>query len=282
MNATALSVTRLNTTVFRRMVYGYFKKHGRDLPWRYQVTPYRVLVSEIMLQQTQVDRVIPAFKRFIKTFPTIRSLADASLRDVLAAWQGLGYNRRARFLHETAQRMVKEYHGRVPADPIVLETFPGIGKNTAASICAFAFDAPVIFIETNIRSVYIKYFFSGMASVRDEDILNIVAHTMDRKHPRQWYSALMDFGSDLKKRESNPSRKSAHYVRQKPFKGSVRETRGAIMRALLAHPQGMTAKALLGQEHVSGAHLKDVLVALNKEGVITNKKTSAGKKFFIA
>ena len=267
---------------FRRMIYGYFKKHGRDLPWRHYVTPYRVLVSEVMLQQTQVDRVIPAFERFIKTFPTIRSLADASLRDVLAAWQGLGYNRRARFLHETAQRIAKEYRGRVPTDPMVLETFPGIGKNTAASICAFAFDAPVVFVETNIRSVHIKYFFPGKASVRDEDILNIAAHTMDQKHPRQWYSALMDFGSNLKKREPNPSRKSAHYVRQKPFKGSVRETRGAVMRALLAHPRGMTAKALSGQKHVSAVHFKDVLVALNAEGVICNKKTSAGKKFFIA
>ena len=143
---------------FRKMVLTYYADHGRDLAWRTTTDPYRILVSEIMLQQTQVERVTVKYPAFIAAFPDFPSLAGAPLSDVLAVWQGMGYNRRAISLQKCARRVVEEYDTSLPQDPEVLETFPGIGRATAASICAFAFNMPVIFIETNIRRVFIHFF----------------------------------------------------------------------------------------------------------------------------
>ncbi len=218
---------------FQRTVYEYYRAHGRILPWRTRPTPYRVLVSEIMLQQTQVDRAIPFFNSFLRIFPTVRALARASRRQVLAAWQGLGYNRRALYLWQCAQIIAKEYGGNVPADPEVLVRLPGIGPATAASIAAFAYDAPTVFIETNIRSVFIHHFFRRARRVSDARILPLVAQTLDRARPARWYGALMDYGVFLKKNYKNPSRKSAHHVRQKPFAGSRRQLRGIILALVI-------------------------------------------------
>ncbi len=228
---------------FRAIIYGYYRKHRRDFPWRRTDDPYRILVSEIMLQQTRTGRVAEKYPEFIASFPAVEDLAAAPLSRVLAVWQGMGYNRRARYLHELAAAVVSDHGGRIPDDPEALARLPGIGRATAASICAFAFNRPVAFIETNIRTVFIHFFFHAKKIVSDRDILPLAEAALDRKEPHHWYSALMDYGAMLKRRYPNPSRKSAHHQKQKPFEGSRRQLRGLVLRALLAHP-GVTVRRL--------------------------------------
>jgi A/G-specific adenine glycosylase len=218
---------------FQKMVLSYYNVHGRDLVWRHTSDPYQILVSEIMLQQTQVERVAVKFPEFIRAFPDFDALAAASLEDILSVWQGMGYNRRAISLQKCAERVMREYHGRLPADIDTLSTFPGIGRATASSIGAFAFRMPVVFIETNIRRVFIHFFFPHSPTVCDAEILPFVEQTLYHPDPRTWYWALMDLGSALKKTVINPNRRSAHYTKQPPFEGSDRKIRGVILKILL-------------------------------------------------
>lgn len=218
---------------FQKKVYDFYKKHKRDFTWRNTRDPYKILVSEIMLQQTQTSRVKEKYKEFIRVFPTFKKLGEAPQKEVLRTWQGLGYNRRARSLHQTAQKVIKEYKGRLPNDPEVLKTFPGIGPATASSICAFAFNKPTVFIETNIRSVFIYEFFKRNIQVHDKDILPLIEETLDTHNPREWYFALMDYGVMLKQKYKNPSKKSVHYTKQAPFKTSNRRVRGLLIKELL-------------------------------------------------
>ncbi len=211
---------------FQQMVMSYYEQHGRDMAWRHTSDPYQILVSEIMLQQTQVERVTLKFPEFIETFPDFTALAAATLAEVLAVWQGMGYNRRAVALQKCAVRVMTGYDGVLPADVDQLAAFPGIGRATASSIAAFGFNMPVIFIETNIRRVFIHFFFSGSETVNDSEILPLVERALYRANPRVWYWALMDLGSALKKTVSNPNRRSAHYTRQSSFEGSEPEDPG--------------------------------------------------------
>lgn len=151
-------LTQLGIQKFQAVVYEYYEKNKRFFPWRETRDPYNIVVSEIMLQQTQADRVVQKYLNFIESFPTVYDLAQAPLKSVLTAWIGLGYNRRAMSLQLLSQRIVDEHSGNIPNDPEVLVAFKGIGPNTAGSICAFAFNRPTIFIETNIRSVFIHLF----------------------------------------------------------------------------------------------------------------------------
>ncbi len=257
-----------SVSAFRRAVLRFYRNHGRDLAWRRTTDPYCILVSEIMLQQTQVDRVSRKYTAFVAAFPDFPALAAAPLPDLLSAWQGLGYNRRAIALQKCARRVTEEFGGSLPDDPEVLETFPGIGKATAASICAFAFNRPGVFIETNIRRVFIHSFFPEDRQVRDEEILPLVERTLYRKNPRVWYWALMDLGSALKQKVPNPNRKSAGYIRQPPFAGSDREIRGKILRILLECPDGKIAD-LAGKTGCEPVKLRGILAALEKEGFLT-------------
>jgi A/G-specific adenine glycosylase len=215
---------------FKQFIWHFYEQHKRDFAWRHVDNPYFVLVSEIMLQQTQTQRVITKYEQFIAAFPNFESLAAASLRDVLLVWQGLGYYRRARFLHQLAQIVVNEHGGLLPQDPKNLQTLPGIGPNTAGSICAFAFNKPVVFIETNIRTVFIDSFFHAQESVNDKELLPLIEATVNHDNPREWYYALMDYGVFLKSRTINPSRKSAHYNKQSKFEGSDRQIRAKIVK----------------------------------------------------
>lgn len=255
---------------FRRKVNGYFDAHGRDLPWRHDVGPYGVFVSEVMLQQTQVDRVIPKYIAFMKRFPAWNALAAAPADRVLLAWQGLGYNRRARFLHQAAKKIVAEHGGRLPRDVDALRALPGIGAATAASIAAFAFDMPTVFIETNIRSVFIHHFFGDQQAIDDDQLLPLVERTLDRRRPARWYSALMDYGVSLKKAHSNPSRRSRHHVRQSPFEGSTRQVRGKILRLLLAEP-GLNQTQLAKRIDDPQGRVPQVLARLVEEGMICGR-----------
>ncbi|MCA9327351.1 A/G-specific adenine glycosylase, partial [Candidatus Saccharibacteria bacterium] len=141
----------METDEFQRLLRQHGEELYRDMPWRSDTRPYYVLVSELMLQQTQVDRVIPKFQAFIAAFPDERILAQASLADVLKLWQGLGYNRRAKFLHDAAKHVVAS--GDFPLDEAGLVTLPGVGKNTAGAIMAYAYNQPAIYVETNVRAV---------------------------------------------------------------------------------------------------------------------------------
>lgn len=252
---------------FRALVYSYYKTEKRPLPWRDTNNPYHILVSEIMLQQTQVSRVIEKYTSFIDIFPDIATLARAERNDVLKAWLGLGYNRRALALHACAHIISEKHDCRVPDSPELLMTLPGIGKATAASIAVYAYNIPAVFIETNIRTVFIHFFFSKESAVHDNAIFPLVGHTIDHDNPSRWFNALMDYGVMLKKREGNPSRKSVQYRPQSAFSGSRRQLRGKIIRALIAAPLQSEEKLIAdtGSGHVE---LSSVLDELQREGFI--------------
>jgi A/G-specific adenine glycosylase len=217
---------------FQEIVWEKAHRLYRDMPWRHNTQPYYVLVSELMLQQTQVDRVIPKFELFMRTFPTIKDLATAPLADVLTVWSGLGYNRRAKFLHEAAKKIMIDFGGDIPRTYEELVSLPGIGPNTAGAILAYSFNKPIVFVETNIRTVYFYHFFKDTALVSDKALKEVIERTLDKEHPRQWYWGLMDYGSYLKKQGIGQLDKSSHYKKQAPLKGSVREVRGLILKAL--------------------------------------------------
>jgi A/G-specific adenine glycosylase len=252
---------------FQRQIYRYYKLHRRDFPWRRTTNPYNILVSEIMLQQTQVERVHDKYLEFIKTFPDFEALASTSQKDVLVMWQGLGYNRRALALRKLAEDIVSQYDGMLPNDVQTLSGLPGIGKTTAGAILAFAFNIPSVFIETNIRRVFIHEFFSEEEEVKDTKILPLVEATIDRKNPREWYWALMDCGSMLKREVENPNRRSAHYTRQPSFAGSDRRIRGLVIKTLLKD-NVLSAETLSEATSVSNDHLMRILASLMDEGFI--------------
>jgi A/G-specific adenine glycosylase len=263
--------------IFRRIILAHHKKHRRSLPWRKTKNPYRILVSEIMLQQTQVERVMDKYGPFIKTFPDLRSLADAPLPEVLALWQGLGYNRRAIALKRIAQIVASDFRGRLPSSKKELMRLPGIGDYTASAILAFAFDQPTVFIETNIRRVFIHFFFGDSDSVSDADILPLVEKTITRDDPREWYYALMDYGSVLGKKVTNPNRKSAHYTRQSSFQGSDRQVRGMIIKAVLKK-KAISKKELIEELGLESQRVEENLAPLVKEGFLKKQ----GRRFSIA
>jgi len=251
---------------FNAIIQHYYEHNKRFFSWRTNITPYNIVVSEIMLQQTQTDRVAVKFDPFIAQFPTWAALAQAPFYDVLRLWKGLGYNRRALALHKIATLVTNNHNGILPNTPEILETFPGIGKATACSIIAFAYNIPTVFIETNIRTVFIYFFFQQQINISDKDIEPLVEHTLDRCNPREWYYALMDYGVMLKKTVGNLSRLSAHYHKQSPFEGSERQLRGKILQALLDKPD-ITERQLhttLGKD----IRIKKIIHDLAQEGFI--------------
>lgn len=219
---------------FQKTILGWFVKNGRhDLPWRHTTNPYRVLVSEVMLQQTQVDRVSGYYKAFLRAFPTVKKLAEASPAEVLAVWKGLGYNRRALYLKRAAEMIVVQYRGRFPRDVADIESLPGVGHYTARAVSVFAFNTPEVFIETNIRRVFIHTFFPERKEVSDQELIPIIHRALYKKNPRMWYGALMDYGALALSDIENPNRRSSHYTRQSRFEGSRRYARAKILDFLL-------------------------------------------------
>ncbi|TAK57648.1 A/G-specific adenine glycosylase [Patescibacteria group bacterium] len=256
---------------FSSLIWQFYKANKRPLPWRENPTPYHVFVSEIMLQQTQAPRVIPKFNAFIKTFPDFNSLAKASLSKVLKEWQGLGYNRRALYLKQSAEIIVSKYAGKLPDDPEALDELPGIGHYTTHAIVAFAFNKPTVFIETNIRSVFIHHFFKNSRDkVADSKILPLIEKHLDHTQPREWYGALMDYGAHLKSTEINPSRKSSHHVRQSKFKGSNRELRGKILKYILEN--GPSKQKELSKINTDTKKVSQCVSDLIKEGLLKKNK----------
>lgn len=252
---------------FRKKIYTYYRKYGRDLPWRKTLNPYHILVSEIMLQQTQVERVLEKYDEFIKAFPDFPSLARASLRKLITVWQGMGYNRRALALRSLAQTLMNEHHGKLPSDPEDLIALPGIGRYTAGAVAAFAFNQPVLFIDTNIRRVFIHTFLHDQENIKDEDILPLIQQTIDASDPRTWYNALMDYGAMLKREQINPNRRSAHYQRQSPFENSNRQIRGRILKVLVEESP-LTRSQIMKKSGMDPERVKLNLVELSNEGFI--------------
>lgn len=260
-----MMLTQEQITSFQKFILDFYAREGRPFAWRDVNDPYKVLVSEIMLQQTQTYRVAPKYEQFIAELPTFASLADAPLRDVLFLWQGLGYNRRGVALQKCAQKVMQEFNGVLPHDPEVLVTFPGLGKATAASVATFAYNEPTVFIETNVRAVFIHTFFKDKNDVHDKELMPLIAQTLDAKNSRRWYYALMDYGVMLKKKFGNPSRKSKHHVKQSKFEGSDRQIRGRVIKALTLH-ESLGEKELLAvasNDHARARKIIDQLCAEN-------------------
>lgn len=261
---------------FQEVVWRYYDAHGRhDLPWRQVdadgcLDPYHVLVSELMLQQTQVSRVIPKYHAFLARFPTVSSLAAAELGDVLRLWQGLGYNRRAKFLWQAAQQIMHDFQGDIPQDITQLVTLSGVGVNTAGAIVAYAYNQPAVFVETNIRTVYIYHFGQHNDTYHDADITACVARTLpdDPQMVRPWYWALMDYGTYIKQTHGNLNKLSKSYTKQSRFEGSKRQVRGSIIRLLSKSP--LTKHEIL-QQHTD-QRAEAVLQELVAEGLVRDNQ----------
>lgn len=257
---------------FQEIVWNYYRRHGRDLPWRTpepdgSFDPYKVLVSEIMLQQTQAPRVVSKYHEFLRQFPNLTALAEAPLSAVLAAWSGLGYNRRAKYLHEAAQHLATKPQPWSLEDLVACK---GVGPNTAAAVLVYAYNRPLAFVETNIRTVFIHHFFGDQTDILDNALLPSVQQALDREQPREWYWALMDYGVHLKATVGNMARLSKHYAKQSAFVGSKRQVRGRVLRLL--KEQSLPREALA--RYIADERLEAVLQDLLREGLITEKSAS--------
>jgi A/G-specific adenine glycosylase len=272
---------------FRDIVWEFSRRYSRKLAWRDHPSPYAVLVSEVMLQQTQVSRVERSYPEFLLQFESFEALAASSTADLLGQWQGLGYNRRALWLRDSAAQIVHNFGGILPAETGLLSALPGVGPNTAGSIAAFAYNIPTVFIETNIRRVFIHHFnmfrplilkdrktvlaatlaeantaSDSSVLISDRMLLPLIELALDRRRPREWYYALMDYGADLVKRVPNPNRRSKHHVVQSKFEGSVRQLRGELLR------QVIVGSRTLAQVSTDDPRASAVLDALVREGFL--------------
>lgn len=263
-------VSSKDMVIFQKTVRAFYTKQGRfSLPWRKTKDPYRILVSELMLQQTQVGRVVVKYEEFLKRFPTMESLARSPLSDVLRAWQGLGYNRRAKFLHLLAKEVVKDYKGKLPSSEEKLLQLPGIGRATASALMAFAFNRPTVYLETNVRSVFLHHFFPDADGVSDSELLPLIERAAVGQPSREWNWALLDYGSYIKTTHGNPNARSKHYAKQSKFVGSNRQVRGAVLRALEKSAMGKVY--LMAQLQFDRVKTEKVLRDLLSEGLISKR-----------
>ena len=257
---------------FQKTVWDFYQKNQRSFPWRKTKNPYRILVSEVMLQQTQADRVVRYYEAFLKRFPNVETLAAASFADIYELWQGLGYNRRAMNLKKAAEKSVNEFKGKFPKDPVTLETFPGIGPYTAKAVAIFSANYPIACIETNIRRVFIHHFFKNKKQISDESIMRLAEASLDAQHSREWHWALMDYGAYLKTIVENPNRRHKNYLVQSKFEGSRRQARGVILRFLSAKNSKLPEISRKTSQTVADA--KALLNVMEKEGLVMyNNKT---------
>lgn len=258
---------------FQNFVFAFYEKHGRhEMEWRHTTDPYKIIVSEIMLQQTQVPRVAVIFPKFIERFPDVKSLAEAAPEDVLSAWQGMGYNRRALNLQKLCRILMDEYGGIFPEQPEELVKLPGIGPATSCSVSAFAWNTDVVFIETNVRRVFIHYFFAEDATVDDDDLLPLVTAAMPSGRCREWYWALMDLGTDMKTKVPNPNRRSRQYVKQSTFEGSNRQLRGAVLKCML-QVRKSDAASVAGMVGADEQKVTAVLEKMTEEGFFVREES---------
>lgn len=263
---------------FQRIVLEWSKKNRRSLPWRNTRDPYKILVSEIMLQQTQVSRVIPKYREFLRAFPSMKALAKAHRTQLFSVWAGLGYWRRALLLQQTAKLIIKKK--RFPRNPLELEQLPGIGHYTARALACFAFQNQDAFLDTNIRRIYLHFFFPGKKNISDNEILRIAQKAVQEKDPREWHYALFDYGA-LALKDKTINKQSRHYHKQSRFRGSFRSFRAKAVRFLLSSPGSKTSRKTLQrflQQAIAESKApyapKEIISALLRDGII---KESTGK-----
>lgn len=262
------TLTAHKIAAFRVTVYAYHRTHGRhELPWRLTHDPYRILVSEVMLQQTQVSRVLPRYESWLERFPSADALAAAPLEIVLESWQGLGYNRRAIALKRACEAISVDHDGIVPREREALLALPGVGPSTAAGVRVFAYGEPDIYLETNVRAVMLHHFFEDRDGVKDRELLPIVEATLDRTDPATWYQALLDYGVYLKRTLPNPSRRSAHHARQSAYEGSRRQKRARLLESVLDAPM-RSARELATDIGIETRLAEEILADLAAEGFL--------------
>jgi len=261
---------RPGVTDFQKLVLEFFRSHGRDFPWRKTRDPYEILVSEVMLQQTQTDRVVPKYEAFLREFPTVGALSEASVAEVVRMWMGLGYYRRALNLHKAAQTICAEHSGVFPTTVEGLRALPGVGAYTAAAVAAFAFGTPAPMIETNIRTVYLSVFFPRRRVVGDKEILQVVQETLYQKDARRWFYALMDLGVEIKRSAKGVNKRSRHYVKQSKFIGSQRQVRAAVLKSISEEPQ--KSGQILARLPYPSERIDKALVDLEREGFVVQNK----------
>jgi len=269
-----MKITLKQKAEFQKEVYTYYNNHTRDFPWRRTEDPYCIFVTEIMLQQTQTERVVDKYREFIHAFPSFEELAQATFAKVLEKWKGLGYNRRAKWIHEIAKIVVNDHEGKTPSSVDALEKLPGIGNATARSIAAFAFHQPVVFLETNIRTVLIHHFFADKDKVDDKELLEISKQVLDEENPREWYSALMDYGVYIKGKIGNLNYKSSHYRKQSKFVGSDRQIRGKILDVLLEKKE-ISSYELIGILDEDAERVMKIIRDLLDENLIKGNKSNS-------
>lgn len=252
--------------MFQQKILDWFDENKRDLPWRKSRDPYTILISEVMLQQTQVGRVIPKFETWMKQFPTIYALADASTRDVLLWWSGLGYNRRALYLQKLAQEIVKKYDGKFPQDEKELKKLPGIGEYTARALLCFAYDAQIAVVDTNVRKVILTQLRD---TVKDnpKEIQKIADQLLPKGRAYEWNQALMDYASAVLKKEK------IIIPKQSTFKDSDRFYRGAIVRLLLQEESISIEKLQkhFEKQNITKDRLIAILIKMEKEKLLSKK-----------
>jgi A/G-specific adenine glycosylase len=222
-----------------------------------------------MLQQTQVERVIPYYERFVKKFPNPQKLSKAKLSDVLRLWSGLGYNRRAKYLQDAAKTVVAHHGGKFPKQYEELRKLPGVGDYTARAVRVFAFNEPDVLIETNIRTVFIHYFFKDASDIHDKELAPLAHKAAKGEDPREWHWALMDFGSSLKRSGVRNNRKSAHFTKQSRFEGSFRQLRGRILLQLMQEPKSLSKMKKIDAKNASLILL--ALRAMQKENLVVKE-----------
>ncbi len=256
--------------VFQEEVLAWFAKHGRDLPWRRTSDPYKIMVSEIMLQQTQVDRVIPKYHAFLEKFPDLQSLASGSSADVLRLWSGLGYNSRALRLQRAVQMIVKVYEGKFPAHVDALLKLPGIGPYTARSVLIFAFNKDLATVDTNIRRILVHEFsdFGVNEETGDKELFVLAEECLPYGRSREWHNALMDYGSAVL-----TSRRTGIGARtkQSKFKGSRRWFRGDLLKRLVAGQELSVSElcVLWAEQGKDEAWVSELVLGMERQGLVS-------------
>lgn len=253
---------------FRKMIFSWWQGNRRDLPWRRTHDPYRILISEVMLQQTQVSRVLPIYNKFLDEFPDVHTLASASPAHVLKLWKGMGYNRRALYLQKTAMTVSAKYGGKFPADVSLLESLPGIGLYTAAAIAVFAFNKQLAVVDTNVRQIITHFFFDG--TKQKPAVITLAAYQLLPKgRAWEWHQALMDYGALALKSQLPRRRKSNSPI--VPFLQSKRFFRGRIIDRLREGQVARTAyiRELEKVYDKPRAFFQDIIAALVHEGMVS-------------
>lgn len=262
----SLLISKKDIEKFQQTVFHFYQEHKRNLPWRKTADPYNILVSEFMLQQTQVSRVIKYYNKWIKKWPTIQKLAAEKYKNVLRAWVGLGYNRRAMYLHNTANIIVDEFNGDVLSAVKHYERLPGIGLYTSKAIRIFADNEDIATVDTNIRRIFINEFNLD-ESISEKALFKIAQQSLPKGKSREWHNALMDYGAlYLTSRKTGIKPKTT----QSSFQGSDRQIRGQIIRKLLQENQ---SKYQLEQQlNIDSSRITPILDKMLKEKTISKTK----------